>query len=251
MAGPVLKVRKVIDTLTPKLSAMQAKQMPFAIALSLTRTGQAVRKDLTDELSKAFDRPTRYTLGALAALPATKSKPTATVLIKEDSAKGTAPSKFLAAEVAGGQRKAKRFERALQIKGILPAGWLAVPGRAVSLDSSGNVPGPLYVAVLSDLKAFAETGYLANRVTKAEARASKGARKHKRASRFFVVRPGARGQAGIYRITGAGVEPVFIFVRSVQYGPRYKFFELAERSALRRFPTEFYRAFQQAIVNAK
>ena len=41
MAGPVLKVRKVIDTLTPKLSAMQAKQMPFAIALSLTRTGQA------------------------------------------------------------------------------------------------------------------------------------------------------------------------------------------------------------------
>ncbi len=251
MAAGLINIRKTVDTLTPALSALQRRQLPFATAQALTQTAKGVRKDLTDALSQAFDKPTRYTLGAIAYLSASKTRLTSAVLIKDDSAKGTPPLKFLAAEVAGGERRAKRFERALQARGLLPAGWIAVPGRDTKLDASGNVSGALIVSILSDLRAFAEVGYVANRVTKREARLSGGARKVRRAGKYFVVMPGKRGTPGIYRKSGRGVELVFIYARHATYQPRYDFFKLAEAAALKRFPAEFNKALANALASAR
>jgi hypothetical protein len=251
MAAGLLNVRKTVDTLTPALSDLQRRQLPFATAVSLTQTAKGTRQDLTDAIAQAFDRPTRYTLGAVASLSASKTRLTSAVLIKDDSAKGTPPLKFLAAEVQGGERRAKRFERALQARGLLPAGWIAVPGNDTKLDASGNVSGALIVSILSDLRAFAEVGYIANRVTKREARLSGGARKVRRAGKYFVVQPGKRGQPGIYRKTGGGIELVFIFARHATYAPRYDFFKLAEASARKRFPVEFNKALAAALASAR
>ena len=71
----------------------------------------------------------------------------AQVLIESTGGKGVAPSKILAAEIEGGARRQKRFERALQAKGMMPGGYVAVPAAgapstatAISRAPSGQAP---------------------------------------------------------------------------------------------------------------
>lgn len=245
-----LKVRKSVDTVSPMLSKIE-RQLPFATALALTRTAQVARGALQAEMARVFVGPTRWTLGGIGLQPATKTNLKSRVYLKDDAGKGVPPAKYLQPEVEGGGRRYKRFEVALQRRGVLPPGWYAVPGRALELDGAGNVRAGVVTKILSDLGAFGEVGYTANRVTKRQARESGGARAYKRASRYFAVPPGKAGTPGIYEKRGDGLALLFLFVRAPKYSPRFKFYDVAQAAADRAFPAEFDRALRQAIGSAR
>jgi hypothetical protein len=70
------------------------------------------------------------------------------------------------------------------------------------------------------------------------------------------VRPGQRLHAGIYQrfgfAFGSAIKPVLIFVPGVTYTwGRFKFFELGEKLAAARFPSNFQRAFITAQATAR
>lgn len=247
----LINIRQIADTLTPAAAVLRESQLPFAMVGALNSTAYLVRGDLQADMRRVFKNPVRWTIGGVKYSKASKGNLTSSVFISEDGGKGIAPAKYLRPEIEGGKRRAKRFERALQAKGYLPDGWVAVPSKYLALDEYGNVKGGLVSRILSDLGAFAEVGYTANRVTKRVARASKGARKFKRSSGYFVVAPGGRAQPGVYATTAAGIKPVFIFVKGAYYSQTFQLERLSEEHALKRFPVEFNRAMAKALATAR
>ena len=63
------------------------KQMPFAIAMTLTTVAKAAQADVTADLPSIFDRPTPFTRHAIAMQPARKDALTATVFVKDVQAR--------------------------------------------------------------------------------------------------------------------------------------------------------------------
>jgi hypothetical protein len=92
---------------------MYEKQIPFVMAKTLTQTAVAVRGDLVEGIKKSFNNPTRYTLNSVGIITAKKSSLTSAVFIKDDKTKGNAASNYLSAQIFGGKRKLKPFERRL------------------------------------------------------------------------------------------------------------------------------------------
>ena len=156
---------KGLDSVTA-LFGRYAGQISFATANALTTTAHAVRKDGGTKLERALDRPRPYTTRqALQVIAATKDTLTATVGlgVKIDSpSKGTPYEKALGHLFTGGKREWKKVEAAFRRIGILPAGWIIVPGAGCTLDQYGNIPRSLLVQLISYFNAFTEQGYRAN-----------------------------------------------------------------------------------------
>ena len=150
-------------------------------------------------------------------------------------------------QLAGGGRNLKRFEKALQSVGILPAGMYVVPATAAPLDAYGNVPAQFYIRVLSDLRAFGEQGYRANRKF--------GRRKGRSTTNAFFVPPkhgGSHLKPAIYwRLSGRMVVPVFAFTRAPTYQKRFAFYELGRNVAVAAFEAEFAKAWKEAPATAR
>lgn len=209
-----------------QLSDLQKKHLPKAQLEAVDRVGAYIHGALTSEMKEVFDRPTPWTLGGLRFKRPTSSKPAVTIWLEEFGGKGTPAAKFLAAEILGGPRRHKRFELALISRGLMPPGSFAVPGRQAPIDGYGNVPGPFIVRMLSDLQAFGEQGYRANR---------KGARKGARRTNYFFVPPkGSHLKPGVYwHMPGGTLGVVFIFVAATTYQRRLDFYGVATRAYTR------------------
>lgn len=205
------------------LSDLQKKHLPKAQMEAAKRTGSYVHTALRSEMEEVFDRPTRWALGGIRWRNPSSSNPVFRIWLEETPNKGIPAADFLAAEIEGGSRRLKRMEKALQAKGLMPKGWFAVPGRQAPLDAHGNVPGPFIVRMLSDLQAFGEQGYRANR--KGERR---GAR---RTNYFFVPRKGSPLKPGVYwHMPNRMLGVVFVFVSRVSYEKRYDFYGVGQRA---------------------
>lgn len=251
------------------LRGVERTHIPFATALGLTRIAQDVKRAEQDALPRVFDRPTPYTMNSLFMRSATKREPAAEVWFKDRraTAKGTAAADYLSPNVYGGDRNRKRMEVALQRIGLLPAGMIAVPGKAAKLDAYGNMDRGEIVRVLSWLQAFGEQGYRANSTAKTRARIAKGSIKRGvRGHEYFVSRGrgwwfGAGGwrrgreqhlAPGVYRRFkfgfGQHIEPVLMFVRAPVYKRRYPFFEIAQRTFQRVAGGHMRRAIDETIA---
>lgn len=213
----------------------------YALPMALTRTAQDARAELQRVMPSVFDRPTPYTMSALFVRPATRANPTAEVGFREWSAKGTPAPKYLLPHVEGGGRGLKRHEVALRNAGILPAGRYAVPGQEAEMDRYGNMRRGQLVKILSHLRAFGQTGYVANR---SRTNKSRGKR---RAETYFAAPPGNKAglPPGIYQRDGADPRPVLIFVSAPSYEPKFRFHATIERAVL----THFQRRFDEAIAH--
>lgn len=175
--------------------------------------------DVREEMRKQFDRPTPWVLRGPYVVPARDGDQfggiEARVAWREFAGKSIPAEKSLRAQIEGGPRRLKRFERAIG----LPANRVAVPGKWAPLDAYGNIPGPFIVQVLSALRLFGESGFRANR--------REGAKLRKGQSQFFMIRPGAedrRFQPGIYRVAqevGGAPLLVIAFVRAANYRARF------------------------------
>lgn len=248
-----IDVRDAIAVLTRHTIGEQ-KQVRFATRVALTRTGQKVVVAQQKEMRDIFKNPTPYTMSSLYLRPATSANLSAEVKLKDFAAKATPASKFLAAQLKGGQRSAKRFERALQSIGALPPGYRVVPGAGAKMDAYGNMSTGQIVQILAFFRAFPEAGYKANMTAATKARLARGTKKRPGFA-YFVGRPGSRLPLGIYQRVafghGSAIKPVMIFVRSAAYQKIFDFEYVADRTVQAEFPSEFARAFIEAERTAR
>lgn len=229
-------------------------QLRFATAVALTRTAQDVKKAEEKEMRDVFDRPSPWTMNSLYVRPATKQTLEAEIWIKDFAAKATAPASYLLPQIKGGGRRLKRFERALQANGALPAGFRAVPGDAAKLDANGNMDRGQIVQILSYFKAFPEAGYKANMSDKRRERMARGSKTQLGYS-YFVGRPGDRLPLGVWQrvrlAMGTAVRPVLIFVTEASYEAIFDFTYVADLTMRKNFNKHFADAFALAKRSAR
>jgi len=236
-----------MSRLAAKLDAAQKRQVPFATALALTRVAQAAREEMIRvAMPQAFDRPTPYTLRSTFVDRARKDRLYARVLLR-----GTrAESSYLRAQVDGGKRALKSYERKLLSAGLLPAGFVTIPGAGAKLNAYGNIPGGRLMQMLSDLKiAEGWAGATQNR--------SAATTKRKRGrggNRYFVARQGGHLAPGVYiaswKPRSRAIKPFLLFVEAT-YRQRLDWQGIVTRVAERRFPAEFDRALATALATAR
>lgn len=244
-----------IVKLEKELRALEKKQLPFAISLAINRTAIKVKEAQEHEIKDVFDRPTQYIQRSVFVKPSTKKDLTAIVGIKDQATKSVPPSKILSAEVAGGERRLKRYEKALRAVGALPHGYVTVPGKGATLDAYGNISRGQIVQILSYFKAFPESGYKANSTDESRAKLKRGT-KRKLGISYFVGRPSdGKLPLGIWQRVhygfGTRVSPILIFIPSTLYEPIYDFDFVSENIVEKEFNNEFNKALIEAIRTAK
>lgn len=252
-----------IEGLDKLQSALTLAPGRFEIALqrTLIKTAQAVVKAEQDEIGRVFDRPTRFTLGALTT-KFDKSAMTATVEVKDGY--WLRSNNYLATQIHGGVRRMKAFEIALQRTGVMPVGWKAVPGEGAEIDAFGNMAVGQIRQILSWFDAAGMVaGSTQNMGEKGRDKKRRGAKKS-RGFEYFAVHSGYRmgrgswknGRVqnlmpGIYKRTsfgfGIAIKPVLIFVRSTTYAPRFRFYEVARKTSERVMPVEFNAALKREM----
>ncbi|MEN5162590.1 hypothetical protein [Achromobacter kerstersii] len=246
--------------------AAAKRQLPFATAVALNKTAQAVREALVEKSRQVFDRPTPYTLNALRVSRATKENLSARIDYRDATAKGIGADRYLSPQVLGGARRHKRSERALQRSG-LPAGSFLMPAAGAELDAYGNMSRGQTVRLLSYFEAFGEQGYRANASAKSRARiaqvsTSKEGYRKINGVQYFISHgkgsmSGNRRQhlpAGVWRKTGmhgADVKPVLLAIDQPTYTPRLPFYETASEVYGERFDAEFSTAWDAALATAR
>lgn len=233
---------------------LRRKQLRYAVAVALTRTGQDVRVALYDEMGRVFDRPTRYTLRSLFLKRATKETLTARVWLIDDygSWSNTHSAWYLKPQIFGGSRLQKRFEKLLAERGHMPAGHVAVPANGAKLDRYGNVNRGQIVQIMSQLRVQAFGGY--------ESRRTGSTRSNRTIARqgveYFAVTQKRGGLVpGIWLRKrfghGSAVKPVFIYVKSTNYKARFMFHKVAQAIAVRSFPGRLQRELANAKATAR
>jgi len=233
------------------------RQFPFVMALALTRTAQAVQKAEVAEMRDVFDRPTPYTLKSTYIEPATKQNLRAVVGIRDWASEGTPPANFLIPQIAGGGRRQKRFERALQSVGALPPGFVAVPGKAAKIDRFGNMSRGEIQQILSYFRTNATAGFNFNASAASLQRRSNRLAKKANAQKvqYFVGRPGdGKLPLGIWqRFTfrqGTAIKPILIFIPWTTYQAIFDFQYVGEITIRKHFGIEYSKAWERAIRSA-
>lgn len=247
-------IRADLNDARKYLNGLRKDQIPFATAYALTQTAKQAQRFIVSEMRNVFDRPKPYTLNGTFVKAANKRDLTAIVKLKdgylgdagEASRRGTA-DKYLRAQIEGGRRRPKAFEKLLINRGLMPPGYYAVPTSAAPLDAYGNVTAGYFNRIIAQLRIA--TDPLAN-----APRGRKRSRKSRSAG-FFVAYPGREAtkhlKPGIYeRITsgfGGGIRPIFIYTDNPPtYRKRLDFFGQVERAIKRDLRFYFEKGFELA-----
>lgn len=239
------------------------RRMRAVAASALTAAARDVERNWLGQLSGRLDRPTPLTTRAAVVQQATAARPVATVKLRDLAPDGgLAPADYLLPQERGGARGLKKFERALQTAGALPAGYRAVPGPAARLDGYGNVSRGQIVEVLNQLVG---AGALSPGYRKViSARAAKRKAAARRAGRQYLAITERRAGGlpmGIYhrlqgiarrartvRGTMGALRLVFAFVRTVHYPKRLALLDEGLTTAQRVLGPHAERYLQQHIA---
>jgi hypothetical protein len=244
---------KIDDSKLKRRTTEMSRLLPKVTADALNWTIFNVRDAHRGAMASVFDRPTPFTLNnsnlVIRATPATQKAKTK---LRDDQSTGIAPIKYLRPQIFGGDRGIKRFEKALQARGLMPNGWYAMPGNGAKLNAYGNMNGGLFVQILSVLGAAEQTsGYSANQTYRSSKR-------NKKPRDYFVSRPGAtnnlRGAAGrlpygVYqRLPGGRIVTILRFRPRVKYQPRFDYHGIAKKVAATDFPRLMRKAWQRVTA---
>jgi len=245
-----ISVKTDIDKLLPKLAAVGSRQVPFVVAMALTRTGKLAQEEVKKSMPKVFDRPTPYTLNSTYLRPATRQRLEALVKIKDEAFKGIPANKFLHAQAFGGGRNMKRSERSLQIKGYLKDNQQVVPGKGATLDGYGNIRAGAMSKILSAVQASADP--YQNETTASRKRG----RTRKRKAEYFVGAPGGgRLPMGVWQRSGfafgSAIKPILIFTKPGRYKKRLPFHDVVTKVTRDNFEAQLYVAIERALATAR
>ena len=142
--------------LNAKMARIAMRQLPFAAAVSLTKTGQALVEQNERDMRKTFEKPVGWTLKAFRRTVATKSN-LRTIVKRKDQARGlstnTTPNRqhYLEVQDSGGTRPMKAFEKAIKgrARGASRFNYVT-PTRDAPKTSTGNVTRGYIGKVLSE-----------------------------------------------------------------------------------------------------
>lgn len=202
------------------LYGLHGNQVPFSVALALTRTAQHAGKAEEEALRRSFENPTPFTMRAVGVQRADKRELEATVYIKERQAS------YLRPEIEGGQRELKSFEELFE-------GGYVVPGAGIRRNQYGNVSKATIKRIGSELRQGASKRY------------------------FRGVPKGHELPAGIYqrigqhRRDGGTIRPLLVFTRPPFYEERFPFGEIAEQIGRDSFEQEMAAAWARALASAR
>ena len=252
-----------LEELKRKLSAMPRK-VEIATQRALLKTATAVKDAEVKEMGRVFNKPTRWTLGAMK-VKATKKMEVEVGILDPDGYYKRAAS-YLGTQVGGGQRRVKAMEKSLQSRYLMPAGWFTVPGEGAKMDAYGNMSVGQIRQILSWFDAAENwAGSTQNMGFAGREKRRKGTRKSY-GFEYFVVQPGARRsyqlksgktgnhsmQPGIYMRTltgfGSAIKPVMIFVKGARYQVRFNFEKVARDTANAMMQAEFDKAIQLELA---
>ena len=237
------------------LASLAPDKVPVATARALTRVAVGARADVKARMPEIFDRPTAFTVNAVRYQMARANDLTARVYLSEDAPKGISPRNYLGPEIDGGPRRDKRSERALKSAGLMQAGQQWTPGKAMPLDSYGNVPGPVMVQMLSRLSAFGEQGFRANASAATRRKLAKqGKATARTGTDIFVARSKRGGEPiGVYQLMSKGVVKMMLaFVdKRPTYKPRFDFPGLVKRYVDQHLNDELAKSFAQSLERLK
>lgn len=225
-------------------------QMRFAGILAATETGKLVKSGELKVMARVFDRPTKFTMNSLQLQTATKKNPSAIVRFRDFAAKGTPAAKYLGPQAYGGIREHKRSEKALIAKGFMKSTQFAIPAAGAEIDQFGNMKRSQVIKILSDLKAFGEQGYQANRTGSARSK------RKARDSGYFIAKQQGSDPEGVWQrksfAFGEAIKPVMVFTPGA---PRYKirlpFHKIATNVVAANYDKVFIEAMGRALSTAK
>ena len=231
-----------LDDFIRGINDFAQRQVPFATAKSLNEVANIAKITMNDEMHSVFDMPTGFTLNSTRVERAMKNHLSSAVGFKDISA--ARRGHYLEPEVYGGPRRHKPFEARLISRGIMPAGYFAVPGAGAAKDAFGNMSRGQIVQILSFFDAFREAGYGGNMGAAGRGRLRRATR-NRYGMAYFVIKPGSGKHLhpGIYNRVhtnfGSSIRPVVIFVSHVEYSRRLDF----ERITTEAFDENFDRLF--------
>lgn len=234
-----------LDAVKAKLRGLADNKIKVAAVAALNDAAYVGAQETKKTMVRVFERPTPWVMGGVRYVKARRDKLESTIDFDQWGNKtNVTVGHVLAAEIAGGQRKYKRHEIALQRAGILPPGMFIVPGPGAQRDAYGNMPGSQIVQIVAWFRAFGEQGYKANSTDKTRARLAKDKKNGQRGFAYFVLRQKTgKLPAGIYQrvafAAGSAVKLVMVFARQPNYQRRLDFYGIAEKAAR----AEFARAF--------
>lgn len=254
------------------MNRLSGPAVDSAIAKALNDSAFAARATIQKGMDSVFDRPTPFIRRSVIVQPARPDKLEAWVGPAYLGGKGVDPQKILQAEVFGGPRRLKRSEVALRNAGILPPGYVTVPGASCPLDGYGNIKGSFLVQLISYFEAFGEQGYRANMTDKRKKSLAKfgksergfkaiggvvyilslgslpgGRGVHDAMNRTMHLAPGIWAKSGIH---GSAVRPILMFVKGTRYTARLDIFDQPVQDAIAKFEPRFryhmYRIIEEA-----
>lgn len=228
------------------------RQFEVATQRAILNVAQGIRDEETLEMARVFDRPTRWTMGAMKVKAVNLL--TIDVGVVDPDGYYKRAANYLGTQVGGGARKTKAMENALQRRGILPKGWFMVPGAGAKLDMYGNMSVGQIRQILSWFDAAENwAGSTQNMGAAGRAKRMKGTRKTA-GFEYFVVLPGKQRnlkQPGIYQrfffTQGKAIKPILIFVKATKYEIRFKFEEVAQRVVDTMWDVEFGKAIEREL----
>lgn len=226
-----------IDDAIKSLDELEKEQLPYALALTATWTAQDVQTAEKKLISNVFDNPNRYTKNSVYIKSATKKNPVAAVWLKDDWSSGLSgnnAAEYLSPHIFGGPRKNKKFEKAMQRRGLLRAGQFTVPAKPAKRDRFGNVSRGQIGKMLSNIGAQHDRH-----------------QNSKRGISYFLFENNDGSLSGVWQRTANGIMPFLLFVdKAPQYQKRFRFFEMAERTMNKRMEMNFHRAMDHALASS-
>ncbi|MDO9596722.1 MAG: hypothetical protein Q7J47_03280 [Azoarcus sp.] len=278
------------------LGALSSRHGPYILGTAINRTATKAAKAGNEALRAAIDRPIARTANAVkvfkgvsradreagrfeAVVNVYDGKPGMAATDSRVLSAGKSsvfPNRYLAAQIDGGRRVDKRFERALSKAGLLPAGLQAVfAKRSGYLNQYGNLDAGRIVQILAWFKAFPEVGSKANLTDASRTKATFGklnkrtgvksfGRGRQYGYSYFVSRGERSGGLGMRLPPGiwernypngtAGksfIKPVLLFVKPTTYRVRFPFYLVMQQAIDRTFPAELKAAADLALRTAR
>lgn len=231
----------------------EGKGMRSAAREALNRSAEWAQTDVVREMRKVFDRPVPFTLRSLRVYYANTANMRVQLWFRQRTADEDKP--WAMPQIAGTARDMKPMELRMQRVGILPAGWMVVPGAAAPLDAYGNMSRGEISRILNVLGTYTEEGF--NKANdKTRARLRKGsAKKGVYGFAYWINPPGPKRQKhllpGVYRRVytafGTSLKPMLIFIKGARYKARLDFFGITKRAFDKHFPAEFDKAVDSVL----
>lgn len=199
-----------------------------AVVGAVAETVKDIHTAQLEELKMSMDKDSAFLKrGLWKVQPYGKGRDIATAGTRFNNVgpRGT-PAAIIGPNIKGGARGNKASAKALQAKGILPAGYFTVEGRNYPRDAKGNITRGRYSQMLDALGAISKED---------RSKQPKGAQRDRKGVSYFVIKRGGQNFAIVER-KGQQTQIMLVFVDSTNYRAKFDYKGAGDRQTKYSFP---------------